>query len=74
MGELSVKLSNGLNVALGHDHLDTRLAKSLNVYNSLDRAAQAQLGFIDARYIGGVALRKSDVEDPGSSFLLSNID
>ena len=74
LGEWSIKLSNGLNVALGRDHLDTRLTKSLSVYNSLDRAVQAQLRFIDARYIGGVALRKSDVEDSGSSFLLSNID
>ena len=74
LGEWSIELSNGLNVELGHDHLDTRLSKSLSVYNSLDRAVQAQLGFIDARYIGGVALRKSDVEDSGSSFLLSNID
>ena len=74
LGEWSVNLSNGLNVALGHDHLDTRLTKSLSVYNSLDRAVQAQLAFIDARHIGGVALRKADVEDPGSSFLLSNID
>ena len=74
LGEWSIELSNGLNVELGHDHLDTRLIKSLSVYNSLDRAAQAQFGFIDTRYIGGVALRKADVEDSGSSFLLSNID
>ena len=74
LGEWSIELSNGLNVELGHDHLDTRLIKSLSVYNSLDRAAQAQLGCIDARYIGGVALKKAGVEDSGSSFLLSNID
>ena len=74
LGEWSVKLSNGLNVALGQDDLDSKLTKSLSVYTSLDRSAQAQFGFIDARYIGGVALRKVDVEDSASSFLLSNID
>ena len=74
LGEWAVKLSNGLNIQLGHDNLDKRLNKSLSVYNNLDLVRQAHLEFIDARYIGGVALRKADVEDSGSGFLLSNID
>ena len=74
LGEWAVKLSNGLNIQLGHDNLDKRLIKSLTVYNNLDLARQARLGSIDARYIGGVALRQADIGNSGDSFLLSNID
>ena len=74
LGEWAVKLSNGLNIQLGHDNLDKRLNKSLSVYNNLDLASQAHLEFIDARYIGGVALRKTHFGNSGYSLSLSNID
>ena len=74
LGEWAVKLSNGLNIQLGHDNLDKRLNKSLSVYNNLNLANQAHLQFIDARYIGGVALRKTHIGNSGYSLSLSNID
>ena len=74
LGEWAVKLSNGLNIQLGHENLDKRLNKSLSVYNNLDLASQARLEFIDARYIGGVALRKTHIGNSGYSLSLSNID
>ena len=74
LGEWAVKLSNGLNIQLGHDNLDKRLNKSLSVYNNLDLASQGRLEFIDARYIGGVALRKTHIGNSGYSLSLSNID
>ena len=74
LGEWALKLSNGLNIQLGHENLDKRLIKSLTVYNNLDLASQARLGSIDARYIGGVALRQTDIGSSGDGFLLSNID
>jgi len=74
LGEWSIKLSNGLNIQLGHDNLDKRLIKSLTVFNNLDLASQAHLRFIDARYIGGVALRKTDIGNSGYILSLSNVD
>ena len=74
LGEWALKLSNGLNIQLGHENLDKRLIKSLTVYNNLDLASQARLVSIDARYIGGVALRQTDFGSSGDGFLLSNID
>ena len=74
LGEWSLKLSNGLSIELGRNHLDKRLNSSMVVYNSFDGVFEARSSFIDARYMGGVAFRRSDLGDSGSNFWFSNID
>ena len=73
-GEWSLKLSNGLSIELGRNHLEKRLNSSMVVYNSFDGVFEARSSFIDARYMGGVAFRRSDLGDSGSNFWFSNID
>ena len=74
LGEWSLKLSNGLSIELGRNHLEKRLNSSMVVYNSFDGVFEARSSFIDARYMGGVAFRRSDLGDSGSNFWFSNID
>ena len=70
LGEWSVKLSNGLSIELGRNHLDRRLNSSLTVYNSVGGGIEARSLFIDARYMGGVAFRRADLQDSDSNFLV----
>ena len=53
---------------------DSAIIKSRPINNSFDGVIEARSSFIDARYMGGVAFRRSDLGDSGSNFWFSNID
>jgi cell division protein FtsQ len=61
-GEWQVELDDGLRVALGREDLAARLGRFLAVHRKVlvDRAAEVE--WVDARYMNGVAVRWRDAD------------
>ena len=56
-GEWSVTMSNGLVVRLARDELNRSLRRSIMAYVGLAPKYRSSIEYIDARYLGGVALK-----------------
>mgnify|MGYP001273183479 CR=1 FL=1 len=56
-GEWSIRMSNGLVVRLGRDELNRSLRRSIMAYAGLAPNYRSSIEYIDARYLGGVALK-----------------
>ena len=56
-GEWSITMSNGLVVRLGRDGLNRSLRRSIMAYAGLAPKYRSSIEYIDARYLGGVALK-----------------